>query len=243
MTVDPDGKRSFFFGDEQVKDDIVQHQGRVMFVDNARLINRVEKYQNRGFDFSICSPNWFALWSAWSAAQEEAVVLDIQTNPPRLIASGEMSHEELLASLSDTEKRLQNFLKFTSRTTEGVYVCGGQEMEICAKSFATDADPDDCDVVEVLPFAGWEIRSFLSQNKDCSSLKDYQKKRQKFVQDNLDNSINMARKHRITRAQMMVELISKQRARALSGWVLFSSTPSAKDHPDLKGINLAGFLP
>ena len=134
-------------------------------------------------------------------------------------------------------------MKFTSTTTEGVYVCDGQEMEICAKSFATDADPDDCDVVEVLPGADWEIRSFLSKNKDCSSLKDYQKKRQKFVQDNLDNSINMARKHRITRAQMMVELISKQRARALSGWVLFSSTPSAKDHPDLKGINLAGFLP
>lgn len=76
MTVDINGKRTFFFGDEQVKDDILQRQGRVMFVDNIRLINRVEKYEKRGFNFLKQSSTWYTLWNAWSSAQETAAKVE-----------------------------------------------------------------------------------------------------------------------------------------------------------------------
>ena len=190
MTVDLDGKRTFFFGDEQVKEDIVQHQGRVMFVDNIRLINRVEKYQQRGFDFSIRSPTWFALWSAWSAAQEVALSLDIQNDPPQIILDSDLSYEDIMASLSDAEKRLNAFRHFARNTTEGVFIVSEYQKE------------------------------WISSDENTTEEK-FQKEQQECYNTNFHRGIDSVRNHRIERAQAMVEIICKQKARALSGWVLF----------------------
>ena len=115
MTVDVNGKRSFFFGDEQVKDDILQRQGRVMFVDNIRLLSRVEKYEKRRFNFLKQSSTWYTLWNAWSSAQEAAAAVEQCYSQDVVLVksyeSNEISYDQLSECLSDDFKKMKLFTK------------------------------------------------------------------------------------------------------------------------------------